>query len=425
VDRVSKQYRLGAAGADLLYERLIQWLKHPLNRFAPSRPETIWALKDVCLEVEPGEVLGIIGRNGAGKSTLLKILSRITYPTSGSMKVTGRLAALLEVGTGFHGDLTGRENILLNGSILGMSRREIAAKLDAIVAFAGVEKFLDTPVKRYSSGMFLRLGFAVAAHLEPDVLLVDEVLAVGDAAFQKKCLNAMDEMRSGGRTVVFVSHNMAAVENLCSRAVWIENGQTRLDGRPKDVIEAYMGAYADACRLQADLTAIGNRRGNGDARFTKLEFLDADSEPLRFLSSGDRVILRLHYEAFKPIPRPDFEIGVYTSLGTLLTKFSTWIDYQIPSIPPGPGHLDLIINCFSLLPGRYHLSLWLKIQGPTHFDVLEHCLQFDVEASDFYGSGRGIDKYFGTVFLPCAWRLSPSTLAADGVDPWLEPLVPG
>jgi homopolymeric O-antigen transport system ATP-binding protein len=274
------------------------------------------------------------------------------------------------------------------------------------VSFAGVEKFLDTPVKRYSSGMFLRLGFAIAAHLEPDVLLVDEVLAVGDAAFQKKCLNAMDELRSGGRTVLFVSHNMASVENLCSRAVWIDDGGVRMDGKPKDVIEAYMATNADASRLAADFSEARNRRGNGDARFTKLEFLDADARPLKFLSSGAHVILRLHYEAFKSISRPDFEVGVYTELGTLATKFSTWIDYQITSIRPGAGYLDLDIGCLSFLPGRYYLSLWLKIQGPTYFDVLEHCLQFDVEPSDFYGSGRGIHGYFGIVFLTCQWRLN-------------------
>jgi lipopolysaccharide transport system ATP-binding protein len=285
-----KQYQLGEVGSDLLYERLMKWVKNPLAGNGSRKPETIWALKDVCLDVEEGEVLGIIGRNGAGKSTLLKLLSRITYPTSGTIKVNGRIAALLEVGTGFHGDLTGRENILLNGAILGMARKEIERKLDAIVSFAGVEKFLDTPVKRYSSGMFLRLGFAVAAHLEPDVLLVDEVLAVGDAAFQKKCLNAMDEMRSGGRTVVFVSHNMAAVENLCSRAVWIDDGQIRMDGRPKEVIEAYMATNSEACSLVADLTKIQHRRGNGEARFTKLEVLSTDGRPLKFLSSGDRVI---------------------------------------------------------------------------------------------------------------------------------------
>jgi lipopolysaccharide transport system ATP-binding protein len=420
VDRVSKQYRLGEVETDLLYERVIGWLKHPFHRNGARRPETIWALRDVCLEVEEGEVLGIIGRNGAGKSTLLKVLSKITYPTSGTMKVNGRVAALLEVGTGFHGDLTGRENILLNGSILGMTRKEIAAKLDAIVSFAGVEKFLDTPVKRYSTGMFLRLGFAVAAHVDPDVLLVDEVLAVGDAAFQKKCLTAMDELRSGGRTVVFVSHNMAAVENLCSRAIWIDDGEIRLTGKPKDVIEAYMSTNAEASRLSADLTTIRNRRGNGDVRFTKLEFLSAAAEPLKFLSSGDRVILRLHYHANKPIYRPDFEIGVYTDLGTLLTKFSTWIDYQIEFIAPGRGHLDLTIDCFSFLPGRYYLSVWLKIQGPTYFDVLEHCMQFDVETSDFYGSGRGIHKYFGIVFLPCRWRLASDTDAGEPAEPCLQ-----
>lgn len=421
VQRLSKQYQLGTVESDLLYERLITSLKYPFRSDSGKRIETVWALQDVSLEIDEGEVLGVIGRNGAGKSTFLKVLSRITYPTSGSLRVDGRVAALLEVGTGFHGELTGRENILLNGSILGMRRKEIEAKLDAIVAFAGVERFLDTPVKRYSSGMFLRLGFAVAAHLEPDVLLVDEVLAVGDVAFQKKCLSAMDGMRSGGRTVVFVSHNMAAVENLCSRAVWIDDGQIRLDGTPRNVIEAYLAANADASALTADLTHIRNRRGNGDVRFTRLEFLGPEAEPLKFLSSGDRVILRLHYRAVRAVPRPDFEIGIYTDLGTLVTKFSTWIDYQIKSISPGDGHLDLVIDCLTLLPGRYYLSLWLKIQGPAYFDVLEQCLQFDVEASDFYGSGRGISPYFGIVFLPCRWRL---THREPSVDPCGEVVPP-
>jgi len=416
VQHLSKQYRLGEANSDLLFERLVNWLKAPLTRRQTTTPRTIWAIRDVCIEVEQGEVLGVIGRNGAGKSTLFKLLSKITYPTSGSLRVKGRIAALLEVGTGFHGDLTGRENILLNGSILGMTTREIEAKLDAIVAFAGVEQFLDTPVKRYSSGMFLRLGFAVAAHLEPDVLLVDEVLAVGDAAFQKKCLSAMDQMRKGGRTVVFVSHNMAAIENLCSRVIWIDEGRLRLDGLPKDVIQAYVGNSGEACRLAADLTCIHNRRGNGDVRFTKIEFLGADGDSLKFLSSGDQVILRLHYEALAQVARPDFEIGLYTHLGTLVTKFSTWINYQITSISPGAGHLDLMIDCLSVLPGRYYLSLWLKIQGPTYFDVLEHCLQFDVEESDFYGSGRGIHNYFGLVFLPCHWRLTATQVGTSLVE---------
>jgi homopolymeric O-antigen transport system ATP-binding protein len=297
----------------------------------------------------------------------------------------------------------------LNGSILGMSRKEIEARLDAIVSFAGVEKFLDTPVKHYSSGMFLRLGFAVAAHVEPDVLLVDEVLAVGDAAFQKKCLNAMDEIRSGGRTVLFVSHNMAAIENLCSRALWIDNGQVRQDGKAKDVIEVYMASNAEASCLAADLNKARNRRGNGDIRFTRVEFLGPDAHSLQVISSGDPLLLRLHYQALKPITRPDFEIGIFTDLGTLITKFSTWIDYQIPSIAPGEGYVDLGIDFFNFLPGRYYLSLWLKTQGPTFYDVLEHCLQFEVEPSDFYSTGKGIHGYFGIVFFPCKWRLNPAT----------------
>jgi lipopolysaccharide transport system ATP-binding protein len=414
VEGLSKQYRLGEHQSDLLQERFIRWFTHPFGRNGSSGPETIWALKDVSLRVDDGEVLGVIGRNGAGKSTLLKVLSKITHPTTGRVTVAGRVAALLEVGTGFHGELTGRENIFLNGSILGMTRREIERKLDAIVSFAGVERFLDTPVKRYSSGMFLRLGFAVAAHLEPDVLFVDEVLAVGDAAFQKKCLSAMDEMRTGGRTVLFVSHNMAAVENLCSRAVWIDNGEIRLDGGAKDVIGAYMAANAEACSLAADLTSNRHRRGSGDVRFTRVEFLGADGSPLDFLSSGDSVILRLHYHAHVAVVRPDFEIGVFTDLGTLVTKFSTWIDYQIPSLSPGGGHLDLAIRCLTLLPGRYFLSLWLKIQGPVFFDVLEQCLQFDVEASDFYGSGKGIHRYFGIVFMSSGWTLNTSANPAGG-----------
>ena len=412
VEGLSKQYRIGEQREDLLQERLVSWVKHSFGKNTLKTPETIWALKDVSFKVEAGEVLGLIGRNGAGKSTLLKILSRITYPTSGTLKVNGRIAALLEVGTGFHGDLTGRENIFLNGSILGMAKKMIEAKLDAIVAFAGVERFIDTPVKHYSSGMFLRLGFAVAAHLDQDVLLVDEVLAVGDAAFQKKCLNAMDEMRSGGRTVLFVSHNMAAVENLCSRALWIDDGQIKLDGKAKDVVASYMSANADSSCLAMDLTTARNRQGNGSIRFTKAEFLTQDGEALRFIKSGLPLMLRLHYTAQTGITRPDFEVGVFTDLGTLVTKFSTWVEHQIPKIPPGKGCIDLLIDSFNFLPGRYYLSLHAKTTvgtAPIHHDRLDHCIQFEIEASDCYCSGRGMFRYFGLVFFPCKWRLHGST----------------
>jgi homopolymeric O-antigen transport system ATP-binding protein len=405
---VSKLYQIGQLRHEgLLQESLINLVKHPFRKRQKSA-ECLWALRNVSFRVPEGEVVGIIGRNGAGKSTLLKVLSRITYATSGRVTVRGRVAALLEVGTGFHGELTGRENIFLNGSILGMRKEEIAAKLDAIVAFAGVEQFIDTPVKRYSSGMFLRLGFAVAAHLEPDVLVIDEVLAVGDVGFQRKCLNAMDELRSGGRTVLFVSHNMAAVENLCSRVIWIDQGQVRRDGEPKEVIEAYMGTFSESPQLSADLRAAKSRGGNGEARFTRIDFLDPQRQPLRVIRSGDSLVVRLSYVAETQILRPDFEVGVYTDLGTLVTRFSTWANADIPSLPAGSGYVDLRIDCFSFLPGRYYLTLWLKslvASGPIRYDVLEHCVQLQVEESDFYGTGKGIEKYFGIVFLPCRWTL--------------------
>jgi lipopolysaccharide transport system ATP-binding protein len=412
VERLSKQYRLGQVESDLLHERVIEWLKHPFLRNGFRPPETIWALKDVSFQVEHGEVLGIIGSNGAGKSTLLKVLSRITYPTSGTLRVNGRIAALLEVGTGFHGDLTGRENVFLNGSILGMSKREIKAKLDAIVAFAGVERFIDTPVKRYSSGMFLRLGFAIAAHLEPDILVVDEVLAVGDLEFQKKCLTKMDDLRGGGRTVLFVSHNMPAIQNLCSRVIWIDDGQVRKDGNVGEVIGAYTAAFSAASGTGADLRSAQNRRGSGQIRFTRLEFLASDGQHVKSIFSGQPVTLRIQYYAQERILHPYFDVAIYTDLGTLVTRFSTGINYELRSLPSGHGSIDLNVDCFSFLPGRYRISLWLKMQGGALFDGLEHCAQFDVEPSNYYGTGKGmVPAYFGIVFLPCSWRLSHSPIA--------------
>src|SRR5579863_7883009 len=289
VDKISKKYELGALERDtMLRERLIRLLSSPFKRRSGSE-NTLWALKDVSFKIAEGEVVGIIGRNGAGKSTLLKVLSKITYPTSGRMKVAGRVASLLEVGTGFHEELTGRENIFLNGSILGMKKGEVISKLDSIISFAGVERFVDTPIKRYSTGMRLRLGFAVAAHLDPDVLIVDEVLAVGDAGFQKKCLNTMEDMRSGGRTVLFVSHNMAAVENLCTRGIWIDAGQVRRDGPTHEIIEAYMDTFAAADQASSDFSKIEGRRGDGHARYTGLEFLSSDGQPQPVTRSGESV----------------------------------------------------------------------------------------------------------------------------------------
>jgi lipopolysaccharide transport system ATP-binding protein len=414
IEHLTRQYQLGLAAQDtMLRERLVNWARLSFLR-QPKKVDTLWALRDVSLTVERGEVLGIIGRNGAGKSTLLKVLSRITYPTSGRIQVNGRVASLLEVGTGFHEELTGRENIFLNGSILGMSRRDVLKRMDAIVDFSGVERFLDTPIKRYSSGMRLRLGFAVAAHLDPDVLIVDEVLAVGDAAFQKKCLNTMAEMHGGGRTVLFVSHNLAAVENLCSRCVWLDQGQVKRDGESRAVIEEYMGTVSGHQTLASDLGSITTRRGDGAARFTRAEFLTPDHEPLPVIRAGEPLVIRMHYDAKRPVHYPSFGARIHTEMGTLITETSTWhhgIDFAL--IDSGPGYVDLEIACLSLLPGRYHLSLWLSGIGGVLHDGVEQGLPLDIESGTIYGSARTIDSRFGIVFFPQKWSLEGVRMAAE------------
>jgi lipopolysaccharide transport system ATP-binding protein len=393
----------------MLREVIVNSFKHPFRRARRNR-QTIWALKNVSFSVAEGEVVGIIGRNGAGKSTLLKLLSRITYPTSGQIRVRGKVSSLLEVGTGFHEELTGRENIYLNGSILGMKKREIKAKLDQIVDFAGVERFVDTPVKRYSTGMTLRLAFAVAAHLEPNVLFVDEVLAVGDAEFQKKCLKAMDELRTGGRTVLFVSHNMAAIENLCPRAIWIEGGEIRKDGDAKDVIRSYLTMFADARKSGHDLAGIESRGGNGEVRYTGIEFLDEAGRPTSLIRSGDEVRIRLHFEAGREIQQPHFGVMVYSDMGTLVTTFSTWATgLEIPSLPGGKGSIDLRIDRVNLMPSRYYLTLWLSSMGGVKYDHLDHCIALDIETADPYGTGKGMGSRFGLVYLTGGWSYQGRT----------------
>jgi len=414
VDKLWKQYRIeGIHRTSTFREAIVAMAKRPFQKRKPK--EAIWALKNISLEVEEGEVVGIIGRNGAGKSTLLKILSRITYPTMGTFKVRGRVASLLEVGTGFHWELTGRENIYLNGSILGMKKREIDAKLDAIISFGGVEKFIETPIKRYSSGMRLRLGFAVAAHLDPDVLLVDEVLAVGDIDFQKKCLSAMDDMRTGGRTVLFVSHNMAAIENLCPRTICVDNGEVREDGDSKEVIKNYLATFAGAGQSSMNLRHIKPRHGSGEIRYTAIEFIAPDGGPHPVIRSGDSLTIRFHYEAMSRAKTPHFGLQISTDLGTKVTTMSTWAcGVPIPELPPGEGCIDLDIDLLNLMPGRYYLTLWIKTTTDVTYDQLDHCLTMDVEASDYYGSGKGIDGRFGLVFMPCSWELHDRRIRMNG-----------
>lgn len=411
VNQLSKEYRIQRTQSDtMIRERLVSLARRSFGRDR-TQIESVWALEDVSFEVPEGQVLGIIGRNGAGKSTLLKVLSRITYPTRGSVSVRGRVASLLEVGTGFHDELTGRENVFLNGSILGMTRAEVQKKFDAIVDFSGIERFLDTPIKRYSSGMRVRLGFAVAAHVDPDVLIVDEVLAVGDAGFQKKCLDAMQDMRSGGRTVLFVSHQMAAVENLCSRGIWIDGGRVRMDGPVSEVIGAYMGSFGDGGHTR-DLEEIAIRQGSGKVRFTGIEFLDERGEVKSVIRCGEHVTLRLAYDAKEVIPSASFGVRIFTELGTLVTDASTWITgTEIPTLPAGRGYVDLDIGALDLAAARYNLSLFVT-EGTefTVCDGLEHCTNLDVEVADVFGSGRPMHGRYGITYFEQRWRLNGQEL---------------
>ncbi len=352
---LGKRYRLdraAPAGGDrfgyrTLRDDLVRLAAAPLRRLrgrAGAASEDFWALDGVDFEVEPGEVVGVVGRNGAGKSTLLKILSRITKPTTGQVALRGRVGSLLEVGTGFHPELTGRENIFLNGAILGMTRREIARQFDEIVAFAEVEKFLDTPVKRYSSGMYVRLAFAVAAHLEPEILIVDEVLAVGDMAFQRKCMGRMGEVGRGGTTILFVSHNMPAVESLCTRAILLDGGRVALDGDVPGVIAQYR-------RL-----AMGARGGDGsslEARggiFRSASLLDDRGEPTGFLPVGGRFHLRIGLDVPAPIELPTIGVGIDDSVGQrVLTLHTPLTEDAIPQVG-GQCSIECRVEAFPLAP---------------------------------------------------------------------------
>lgn len=360
--------------------------------------EEFWALKDVNFEIKRGEAIGIIGRNGAGKSTLLKILSRITEPSEGRATIKGRVASLLEVGTGFHPELTGRENIYLNGAILGMSRAEIRRKFDEIVAFAEVERFLDTPVKRYSSGMYVRLAFAVAAHLEPETLIVDEVLAVGDAEFQKKCLGKMQDVAVHGRTVLFVSHQLAAVTKLCNSGMLLERGHLKLRGSPSEVIAAYINGLGAS--EEPRLLEETERRGNGWLRFSTMQLLDAAGSRLSALSSGSsgsiKFLVKNHLR--ESLHKLHLSIGVHNAMGQRITTWSTtYAGGDFPAVPPHDFTISVRLPRLALLPGKYILYLY----AASNEEVVDWLLPggtLIVEAGDFFGSGQIPDTRDG-VFM--------------------------
>ena len=357
-------------------------------RSAGNSREDFWALKDVSFEIKQGEVVGIIGRNGAGKSTLLKILSRITEPTSGRVRLRGRVASLLEVGTGFHPELTGRENIFLNGAILGMARTEIQKKFDEIVNFAEVERFLDTPVKRYSSGMYVRLAFAVAAHLEPEILLVDEVLAVGDAQFQKKCLGKMEEVSRGGRTILFVSHQMAAVQNLCEKGILLKAGSVAQEGPIGQVIAQYLAEASE--RGEVSWANRADRQGTGALRFESVTLRDGQGKEVHSLTCGAPAAfhLRVINTAGGDLKNVRIGFGIDTDLGDRIAVLATYLAREdFSEVPPDVGLIRINVPRFPLAAGRYRYTLYASVNGEVT-DWIKHAGTFDVEPGDFFGSGQ-------------------------------------
>lgn len=379
-------------------------LINPKAKVENPEIEEFWALKDVSFEIKQGERVGIIGRNGAGKSTLLKILSRITEPTIGSIKIKGRVASLLEVGTGFHSELTGRENIFLNGAILGMGKAEITQKFDEIVAFAEVEKFLDTPVKRYSSGMYVRLAFAVAAHLEPEILIVDEVLAVGDVRFQKKCLDKMGDVSAKeGRTVIFVSHNMTAISALCSQGLVLEGGKQI---RQLDLVSNAIALYLDRSSqfMESNLEERQDRQGEGKIRLVRFAACDRDGLEQSILVSGQYVKFQLFYRALTPerIRNISVGIGVSTQTGIFITLLSNQLAAEPFAEIDSDGSITCAIKKLPLAPGIYLLNLIIR-QNDIIQDWLQEAVKLEVESGDFFGTGRLPPASHGGIFIDQTW----------------------
>ncbi|WP_417887299.1 ABC transporter ATP-binding protein [Zunongwangia sp.] len=400
-ENISKQYRLGTVGTGTLSHDLNRWW-HQIrgkedpylkvgavnDRSAKASEDYVWALRDINFEVKPGEVLGIIGKNGAGKSTLLKLLSRVTSPTTGSIKTKGRIASLLEVGTGFHPELTGRENIFLNGAILGMTKPEIKSKIDEIIAFSGCEMYIDTPVKRYSSGMRVRLGFAVAAHLEPEILVVDEVLAVGDAEFQKKAIGKMQDLSSGeGRTVLFVSHNMASVQNLCTRGIVLENGKEKLNGDIEFCIREYLmsgNSYKGVSILENE-----KRLGGNDFRFTGVKYEDFYNNEIITPQSGMNLKIKIFFNCVKNFKNVEIRLQFKDSNGYIVATLNNYhTDFLFDF---DKGNNIVVCNIFNIpfIKGNYLLNLRaVDFSKKKILDEVNECERVTIESGDFFSTGK-------------------------------------
>ncbi len=386
---VSKKFRL-------IHERNAS-LKATILRGRRTVAEDFWALRDVSIAIKAGQCFGLIGENGSGKSTMLKCLTGILRPEEGRVRVEGKISALLELGAGFHPELSGRENVFLNGAILGLSQKELRRRFDEIVEFAGIETFIDEPVKNYSSGMYVRLGFSVAINVDPDVLFVDEVLAVGDEAFQRKCNEKFADLRQQGKTIVLVSHGLSSVQNLCDEVAWFSHGRLMQQGDPRSVIEA----YTDTVLTDRQVDEEGHGRwGSGEGRITHVELIGADGEATSHVKSGDRAILRLHYEMSAAIERPVFAIAIDTIEGFRITGPSSRDVDCVPEKLEGSGYIDVTFESLRLLPGSYDLSVSLSNYSRTHqFDARERLLRFDVDRGS-------IKEQVGVVSLGGDWKIS-------------------
>lgn len=407
VDNISKVYTLGRAKSSNFRESVSQLLNS--NK---TKDTEFWALSDVSFEISKGKVLGVIGRNGAGKSTLLKILSRITEPTHGRIEINGRMGSLLEVGTGFHPELTGRENIFLNGSILGMKRAEIKSKFDEIIEFAGIEKFIDTPVKRYSSGMYVRLAFAVAAHLEPEILIIDEVLAVGDVAFQKKCLGKMKDIAGHGRTVLFVSHNMQAVRSLCTECIFLKNGQLISQGPANDVLALYdRSLRSTEFNTQSDVNNEKNRRGTGDARYSSIEAVDESGNAADVFQAQESVNFRLKFKVYRDMPDLFASIALRSGI---TRELITTMRYKLPftNLKKSETYqFEVVIEAGQLRPGEYPLYFWLGDENAQPYDVVDDAvapLVITTRGGNFFDLGYDPSVHSGYFSVASRIRLLQS-----------------
>lgn len=387
VQNVSKSFRL--------YKERNQSLKATIMRGRRAGYEEFLALDDVSAEVAQGTTVGFIGENGSGKSTLLKCMARIIRPDSGRISVDGKVSALLELGAGFHPELSGRENVYLNGTILGLSTRELDRKFDDIVSFAGLERFIDSPVKNYSSGMYVRLGFSVAINVDPDVLLVDEVLAVGDEQFQNRCAEKFADLRAAGKTIVLVSHSLGSVRAMCDHVIWLAHGRVRRSGDAAEVLDDYVGEMREG---RADEAGAGTRWGSGEAEIVKIQLIGADGLPTTRARTGDEVRVRLKYLAHEPIPQPVFGVAIHTLEGVHVTGPNTREAGLVPDQIHGEGHIDLHIPHLMLLPGTYDISASLVDHEILHFfDFHQRGFRFDVDP------GMPHETFGGVVSLGGEW----------------------